>query len=85
MYKIEFTKRALRDFVGLEKNQRNKIKLELESLAQNPFKGANIKKLTGMSNSYRLRAGDYRIIYLIEKNKLVINIIKIGHRQGVYK
>lgn len=44
-----------------------------------------IVKLKGSNNFYRLRAGDYRIIYTIEKDRLLILILKIGDRKDVFK
>ena len=43
------------------------------------------KKLKGVKNSYRIRVGDYRIIYKIVDNLLVIEIVAIGHRKDIYK
>jgi mRNA interferase RelE/StbE len=54
----------------------------LEDILQDPFSG---KKLEGeLKNCYSSRAWPYRIIYEIRKKELVIVVIKIGHRQGVY-
>ncbi|MGB4776688.1 MAG: type II toxin-antitoxin system RelE/ParE family toxin [Daejeonella sp.] len=43
------------------------------------------KKLAGFKNLYRLRLNDYRIIYSIQDDELIIHILKVGHRKNVYK
>jgi len=44
-----------------------------------------VKKLQGVENTYRLRVGNYRIIYRVLNEKVIIEVINIGHRQEVYK
>lgn len=56
----------------------------IESLSQEP-RPSGCKKLKGRQNQYRVRSGDYRIIYSIEDTSLVVRVIKVGHRQDVYK
>jgi mRNA interferase RelE/StbE len=66
----------------LTDRERSKIILILEDILRDPFSG---KKLEGdLKNCYSSRAWPYRIIYEIRKKELVIVVIKIGHRQGVY-
>jgi len=66
----------------LTDRERSKIILILEDILQDPFSG---KKLEGdLKNYYSARAWPYRIVYEIRKKELVIVVIKIGHRQGVY-
>ncbi|MEO5333000.1 MAG: type II toxin-antitoxin system RelE/ParE family toxin [Magnetococcus sp. YQC-5] len=43
------------------------------------------KKLAGVADTWRIRVGDYRIIYIIEDDRLVVLIVKIGHRREVYR
>lgn len=54
------------------------------SLAKNP-RPQGITKLKGHENLFRLRVGDYRIIYTIEEAVLVVLIVKVGHRREIYK
>lgn len=55
-----------------------------ETLQENPFPPGH-KKLTGSSNSYRVRSGDYRLIYEIRQGELIIQVIRVGHRREVYR
>jgi len=86
MYRIEFLKEAYEEFKKLDKPIQRIIKEKLILLAKNPeaLKN-NIKPLKGnYSDLYRLRVGNYRVIYKIEKQKLIILIVRVGHRKEVY-
>lgn len=83
-FRIYFRKSAEKQMLSLPKNIGFRIIEMIESLRKNPYP-INSKRMTGHSNIYRLRMADYRIIYRIEKYQLIIEIIKIGHRQNIYK
>ena len=46
---------------------------------------ANVKKLAGYDDRYRLRAGDYRVIYEVEDGQLIIRVGGVGHRREIYR
>ena len=81
-YDITFTSSALRDVKNLEKQTREIIKKVIVLLSENPLVG-DIKKLKTPFVGYRLRKGDYRIIFEIEKKEIIISSIK--HRKDAYK
>ncbi len=56
----------------------------VEILSENPVP-TNCKKLIGSDHIYRIRVGDYRILYSIENDLLLIEIIRVGHRKDIYK
>lgn len=56
----------------------------LKTLRDNP-RPQGIKKLTGEDDLYRIREGDYRIIYTIHDKELIVLVVKIGDRKGVYR
>ena len=56
----------------------------IEQLAQDP-KPPGCKKLKGRQGQYRVRLGDYRVIYSIEEEALVVRVIKVGHRRDIYE
>lgn len=59
--------------------------LELaESLTQNPFP-AGSKKLVGTQNAYRVRAGNYRLVYEVQGVELIVQVVRVGHRREVYR
>ena len=58
----------------------------MTELSESPFEGKHdVKKLQGVHGGYRLRCGDYRIVYAIDGKVLVITVIKIAHRKEVYR
>lgn len=62
------------------------ISSKIRELANNPYSPfLDIKKLVGGEDEYRLRVGEYRILYSLENKKLYIYIINIAHRKDVYK
>lgn len=55
-----------------------------ESLAENPFPQGAVK-LAGSEHTWRVRSGDYRLIYSVTAAILVVEIVKLGHRREVYR
>ncbi len=85
-YTIEFVKSARKEFERLSKNIRAKTAEALNLLAQNPYSELlKIKKMKGAANLYRIRPGDYRLVYEIRNDRLVVIVIKVGHRREVYR
>lgn len=84
MYDIEFTGRARDDLKKIDRPHQRIIKAKLAILAENP--GAlknNIMRLAADEEIYRLRAGSYRIIFKKNDRRLLILIIRIGHRKEI--
>jgi mRNA interferase RelE/StbE len=61
-----------------------RLAAKLEALAENP-RPAGVTKLQGEANAWRIRVGDYRVLYTIEDRRPVVLVIKIGHRRDVYR
>jgi mRNA interferase RelE/StbE len=80
MYNIEWKENALRELEKLEGSMTRRIIKKVDELSENPF-SKDIKRLK-RSDDFRLRVGDYRIIFSIEKN--TIQILKVGHRKNIY-
>ena len=81
MYTIVFKKRAKKFIDGLPANERLRIVKAIEKL---PDSG-DIKSVKGYDELFRLRVGDYRIIYSVDNGRLVIMIIDAGNRGQIYK
>jgi mRNA interferase RelE/StbE len=80
-YEILFTQSAKKELEKLEKTSQERIMTALERIRVRPERF--VRKLVG-DRGYRLRVGDYRVIIDICQDKLVILVIKIGHRKNVY-
>lgn len=83
-YKVELKKSAEKALFKLPKPVIKKV-IDLLTELKNDPRPKGCKKLTGSSNTYRIRTGDYRVIYSIFDDALVIDVIKIGHRKEIYK
>lgn len=84
IYQVVFKPAAQRQLKKLPPPiQQDLIEL-IERLSQEPRPLA-CKKLKGRQNQYRIRSGEYRIIYSIEDTSLTIRVVKIGHRRDVYE
>lgn len=82
-YKVILPKRAQKDLERIDSRFLNRIKAVLVALAENPFMG---KQLEGKrKGQWSYQVWPYRIIYEIHKDRLMVLVIRIGHRQGVYK
>lgn len=82
-YVIEFRPAALRELRKIDKSVQPRIRGAIELLAQDPRPPAS-RPLRGR-DGYRLRVGDYRILYTIEDAVLTIVVVTIGHRRDVYQ
>jgi mRNA interferase RelE/StbE len=83
-YAIEFAASALREFKALERAMQRRIATHIDELAGSPFPSGS-KKLKDSPDHYRIRVGDYRVIYRVDGKRLVILVLKIGHRREVYR
>ncbi len=84
MYKITFSKQADKALRKMPRNLALKIAKKIKELANQPEKMSNIKKLTNHPG-YRMRVGDWHVVYLVDDSEKNIHIIKIKTRGGVYK
>lgn len=83
-YSIEFRPSVLKSLKRLPKQDLVKIKNKIDSLSKN-LPDPTTTKLKDNNPFHRIRAGNYRIIYEINNNKLVVLVVKIGHRKDIYK
>ena len=83
-YQVVFKPAAQRQLRKLTLAIQKDLIALIESLADQP-RPLGCKKLKGRQNQYRVRSGDYRIIYSIEDLSLMIRVIKVGHRRDVYE
>ena len=83
-YAIEFTGRAYRQLVKLERAVQTRLAPAIDALADDPLPASH-KKLTGAGEFYRIRVGVYRIVYTVEEDRLLVLVVKLGHRGDVYR
>jgi mRNA interferase RelE/StbE len=83
-YDIRWKKSAEKDLLGIDYKQIPRIIKSIESLAKNPL-SRQYRKLQGTDNFYRIRVGDYRVIYQVDKDDNILTIFYVRHRKDVYR
>ena len=82
MYELIYSPSAVKQLEKLEHNIKERIIIALERLRIRP-ESCDIKKLVGM-RGYRFRVGDYRVIFDMDKDSLMILVLRIDHRKNIY-
>jgi mRNA interferase RelE/StbE len=82
-YNLFFKKSVEKDLESIPKKELKRIIECIKSLAEDP-RPIGSEKLTGQER-YRIRQGQYRIVYSIHDNKLTVWVVKVGHRKDVYR
>ncbi|MHC5539092.1 type II toxin-antitoxin system RelE family toxin [Singulisphaera rosea] len=83
-FRIEFAKPAIKYLEALPNEIRQRIFTKIELLAANPHPQGS-ERITGVAGHFRVRIGDYRVIYEVMDTQLIIKVVKIGHRRDVYR
>ena len=83
MYAVTFAGSALKDLEKLDDSLVKRIFPKIENLAGHP-RPSGCLKLQGHNDFWRIRIGDYRVVYAVDDKKRVVDIVKVGHRQEVY-
>ena len=83
MYKVEVRRRAQRALDKLPKSDFQTVVAAMKDLAQTPRpRGIEKVKNTGL---WRIRQGDYRIVYAIDDNEQLVTVVRVGHRREIYR
>jgi mRNA interferase RelE/StbE len=82
-YKVFIEKKAEKDLKKISRETQKKIIAIISKLKNNP-RPINIRKISSSENYYRIRMGDYRIIYEINDKERIINVFRIRHRKEAY-
>lgn len=83
-YSIEFLRSAQKEYEALELKLRERVRKAIDGLAINP-RPRTSKKLEGEDHYYRIRIGDYRVVYHIDDKVSIVLIERIRHRGDVYR
>jgi mRNA interferase RelE/StbE len=82
-YNIEWKHSATRELRKLPRQAVLRILQAVEQLATEPYP-PGVRKLVGSERTYRIRVGDYRIVYSVLSSTLIIQILRVGHRRDIY-
>ena len=84
-YRLSIKRSAARELEAVaQKTDRQRLVARIEALAENP-RPSGCEKLAGHSDRYRVRQGDYRVVYSIDDAERIVLIAKVGHRREVYR
>lgn len=83
-YRVEFAPSAQRQFRDLPRPVQERIVPRIRALAEQP-RPRGAEKLAGTTDQYRIRVGDYRVIYAIRDDRLLILLLRFGHRRDIYR
>ncbi|HEY5298330.1 MAG TPA: type II toxin-antitoxin system RelE/ParE family toxin [Verrucomicrobiae bacterium] len=83
-FRIEWKKSTRKDLRKLPSNAADRIIAAVENLAENPFPHG-VEKLSGSEHAYRIRLGDYRIVYEVVTESKLVEIQRVRHRKDVYR
>ena len=83
-YKVEILRGALKQLKKIPSELQERIQIKIDDLTTEP-RPNGVKKLKGKENVYRIRVGNYRVIYDIFDDLLVVNVVEVGHRKNIYK
>lgn len=83
-YRVEIKKSALKEMQSLPRKVQRRIDQTISSLALDP-RPHGTEKLKGLERTYRIRVGDYRVVYWVEDAILLVLIVRVAHRSNVYR
>jgi mRNA interferase RelE/StbE len=83
-YRIEVTRDAMRALAKLDKPVRRRVQVAIDRLGENP-RPSGVIALQGLPDAYRLRVGNYRVIYTVDDCRLVVLVVDLGHRREIYR
>lgn len=83
-YRIEVTPAAERALRRLPRDVLRRIDARILALSQDPYP-PGAEKLQGEEAFFRIRVGDYRILYLVQHHRLVVVVVRVGHRREIYR
>jgi mRNA interferase RelE/StbE len=83
-YKVILKPSVIKELKTIPKRDQRRIAIAIELLSENPYPN-NSKKLVGSEQDYRVRVGNWRIIYEVQNNKLVVYVLRVAHRKDVYR
>jgi mRNA interferase RelE/StbE len=83
-YHVEVARRALKSITALPRKDQQRVRAAIDLLAENP-RPSGCVALAGEAHAYRVRTGDYRIIYEVFDERLLVQFVRTGHRRDIYR
>lgn len=83
-YHVEVARRALKALTALPRGEQQRVRAAIELLADRP-RPPGCTKLVGEERAYRVRVGVYQIVYEVFDDRLLVQVVRVGHRRDVYR
>ena len=83
-HRVEIARRAVRSIARLPRREQHRVRAAIDLIAEEP-RPPGCVALAGETSVYRVRVGDYRILYEVIDARLVVHVIRVGHRRDVYR
>lgn len=83
-YEVRLARRAVKAIATLERRDQQRVRAAIDLLAENP-RPPGCTKLAGEDDVYRVRVGDLRVLYEVVDDRLVVLVVRVGHRRDVYR
>lgn len=83
-YRVQVARRALKPIQALPRKEQQRLRAAIDLLATDP-RPPGCVALAGEASAYRVRVGDYRIVYEVHDAVLLVQVVRVGHRRDVYR
>ena len=83
-YRVEFTTAAAKEIRKLDAQIRRRILVGIAELEREP-RPPGVRKLSGYDNAWRVRIGDYRVLYEVMDDQVLVTVVRVAHRRDVYE
>lgn len=83
-YRVEVARRALKSIAALPRRDQQRIRAVIELLADDP-RPPGCVAMVGEARAYRVRSGDFRVVYEVFDDRLLVQVVRTGHRRDVYR
>jgi mRNA interferase RelE/StbE len=83
-YRVEVRPSALKQLASLPRAVLVRVDAAIQALGSDP-RPVGVKKLSGQESVYRVRVGDYRVVYTIDDQAVLVLIVRVAHRRDVYR
>lgn len=84
-YAVVIEDRAAQELADLPRQDQRRVLRKIEGLVENPMPPGCVAMHGASKGMFRIRIGDYRVIYNVIRNKLTVLVVKVGHRRDVYR
>ena len=84
MYSIGYTTSAQRELRKLDSSVRRRVRAAIDALAEDP-RPNGCKKISGFETLWRIRIGDYRVVYDVIDEQVIVTVVRVAHRREAYR